>query len=121
MQSAPVTTNVVIKFVIDLRQVGGFINNTCMVWIGLWCLNATFNNISVISSLSVLLVQETRGFGENHRPVPSHRQTLLHNVVHQGTRINGQNNDLHKKLKHQQCKPLNNAGELGYGKPFLLH
>jgi len=30
-------------------------------------LNATFNNISVISWLSVLLVDETRVPGENHR------------------------------------------------------
>ena len=44
--------------------------------------NATFNNISVISWRSVLLVRETGGPGENHRPVTSHRQTLSHNVVH---------------------------------------
>ena len=31
--------------------------------------NATFNNISVISWLSVLLVEETRVCGENHRSV----------------------------------------------------
>jgi hypothetical protein len=42
--------------------------------------NATFNNISVISWRSVLLVEETRVPGENHRPVASHRQTLSHNV-----------------------------------------
>jgi hypothetical protein len=29
-------------------------------------------NISVISWQSVLLVEETGGFGENHRPVASH-------------------------------------------------
>ena len=34
--------------------------------------NATFNNISVISWRSVLLVEETGGPGENHRPVASH-------------------------------------------------
>ena len=34
--------------------------------------NATFNNISVISWRSVLLVEETRGPRENHRPVASH-------------------------------------------------
>jgi len=34
--------------------------------------NATFNNISVISWQSVLLVEETRGPGENHWPVASH-------------------------------------------------
>jgi hypothetical protein len=44
--------------------------------------NATFNNISVISWRSVLLVVETRGPGENHRPVASHWQTLSHYVVH---------------------------------------
>jgi hypothetical protein len=41
--------------------------------------NATFNNISVISWRSVLLVEE---IGENHWPVVSHWQTLSHNVVH---------------------------------------
>jgi len=34
--------------------------------------NATFNNISVILWRSVLLVKETGGLGENHRPVASH-------------------------------------------------
>ena len=38
---------------------------------------ATFNNISVISWWSVLLVEETR---ENHWPVASHWQTLSHYV-----------------------------------------
>jgi len=42
--------------------------------------NAIFNNISVISWRSVLLVEETGGPGENHRPVTSHWQTLSHNV-----------------------------------------
>jgi hypothetical protein len=41
-------------------------------------LNATFNNISVISWRSVVLVEET---GKNHRPVASHWQTLSHYVV----------------------------------------
>ena len=41
--------------------------------------NATFNNISVISWWSILVVEET---GENHRAVASHWQTLSHNVVH---------------------------------------
>ena len=44
--------------------------------------NTTFNNISVISWWSALLVEETGGLGENHRPVASHRQTVSHNVVH---------------------------------------
>jgi len=42
--------------------------------------NATFNNISVISWRSVLLMEETGGPEENHRLVVSHRQA--HNVVH---------------------------------------
>jgi hypothetical protein len=43
--------------------------------------NSTFNNISVISWWSVLLVEETGVPGENHWPVVSHWQTLSHNVV----------------------------------------
>jgi hypothetical protein len=43
--------------------------------------NTTFNNISVISWRSVLLVGETRVPRENHRPVASHWQTLSHIVV----------------------------------------
>jgi hypothetical protein len=42
------------------------------VFLCLFVLNATFNNISVISWRSVLLVEETGGPGENHRPVESH-------------------------------------------------
>jgi hypothetical protein len=43
--------------------------------------NTTFNNISVISWQSVLLMEETGLLGENHRPVAGHRQTLSHNVL----------------------------------------
>jgi len=43
--------------------------------------NAKFNNISVISWRSVLLVEETGVPGEKHRPVASHLQTFSHNVV----------------------------------------
>ena len=43
--------------------------------------NATFNNISVISWRSVLLVEETRVPGETHPPVASHWQTLSHKVL----------------------------------------
>ena len=39
--------------------------------------NVPFNNISVISWRSVLLLKETGGLGENHRPVVSHWQTLV--------------------------------------------
>jgi hypothetical protein len=44
-------------------------------------LNATFNNISVTSWWSALLVKETRVSGENYQPVASHWLTLSHNVV----------------------------------------
>jgi hypothetical protein len=43
--------------------------------------NTTFNNISVLSRQSVLLVEETGVSGENHWPIASHRQSLSHNVV----------------------------------------
>jgi hypothetical protein len=43
--------------------------------------NATLNIISAISWPSVLLMEETGVPGENHRPVASQRQSLLHNVV----------------------------------------
>ena len=42
---------------------------------------ATFNNISVKSSLLVLLVKKTGAPGETYRPAPSHRQTLSHNFA----------------------------------------
>jgi hypothetical protein len=48
-------------------------------WFGFMLFYATFNNISVISWRSVLLV-ETEVPRENHWPVLSHRQTLSHNV-----------------------------------------
>jgi len=48
--------------------------------------NATFNNISVISWRSVLLVEETRVPAENRRPVTSHWQTLSHNVASRTSR-----------------------------------
>jgi len=43
--------------------------------------NATFNNISVISWQSVLLVEKTGKPRENHRLATSHWQTLSHNIV----------------------------------------
>jgi hypothetical protein len=42
--------------------------------------NATFNNISVISWQSALLVEETRVTGENHQPVASHLN-LFYEIV----------------------------------------
>jgi hypothetical protein len=43
--------------------------------------NDTFNNFSVISWRTVLLVEEIGVPWENHRPVASHWQTLSHNVI----------------------------------------
>ena len=54
-------------------------NPPLMVWFVVF--NATFNNISIISWQSVLLVEETKLPRENHRPVASHWQTLSHNVI----------------------------------------
>ena len=48
-------------------------SDTQFTWfVCLMVFNATFNNISYISWRSVLLVEETRGPGENHQPVASH-------------------------------------------------
>jgi hypothetical protein len=43
-----------------------------LVWFGFMVFNTTFNNISAISWRSVLLMEETGGPGEKHRPVASH-------------------------------------------------
>ena len=43
--------------------------------------NTIFNNISLISWRSVLLVEEIRRPGENYRPAASYWQTLSYNVV----------------------------------------
>jgi hypothetical protein len=53
--------------------------NALSVFVCLMVFNATFNNISVISCQSGLLVE---GPGENHWPVSSHWQTWSHNVEH---------------------------------------
>jgi hypothetical protein len=53
-----------IKIVYFMKSFNG------LVWFMVF--NATFNNISVISWLSVLLVEETEVPGENHQPVASH-------------------------------------------------
>ena len=44
-------------------------------------LKTTFNDISVISMETVLLVEETRVPRENHQPAASNWQTLSHNMV----------------------------------------
>ena len=44
--------------------------------------NATFNNISVISRQTVLLVEKTRVPGENHRPITDKLYHIMLNRVH---------------------------------------
>jgi hypothetical protein len=51
--------------------------------------NVTFNNISVISGRSVLLVEESEVPGENHRPAASHWRTLSNNVLSSTPRLGG--------------------------------
>jgi hypothetical protein len=56
---------------------------TCIrLFVCLMVFNATFNNISALSWRSVLLVEETAGPGENHRPAASHYILYHNNVVH---------------------------------------
>ena len=49
-----------------------FLNMKILLCVCLMVLNTTFFNSSVILWPSVLLVEETRGPGKNHRPVASH-------------------------------------------------
>ena len=73
-----------------------------VLFVCLMVLNTTFNNISVISWRSVLLVEETGGPRENHQPVTSQWQTLSYNVVHlalieiQTHNISGDRHRLHR-------------------------
>jgi hypothetical protein len=60
---------------------------TAFVWVRIMVFNATFDNISLISWQSVLLVGKTGVPGENHRPIASHWQTLSHNVVSSTPRL----------------------------------
>jgi len=59
-------------------------------------LNATFNNILVISWRSVLMIENTRELGENEQPAASNRQTLSHNVVSSTPRYEGDSNAQHQ-------------------------
>ena len=54
------------------------LSNQLLHRVSVMMFNATFNNISVISWRSVLLLEET---GENHLPVRGHWQTLSHSSM----------------------------------------
>jgi hypothetical protein len=69
---------------IILHQCGIIVLPVRLVFIIIWVIvmplmgfNALFNNMSVISWRSVLLVEETGVPRENHRPVANHWQTLI--------------------------------------------
>jgi hypothetical protein len=61
--------------VLILAYMNSFLGGVFMV------LSATFNNISVISQRSVLLVEKNGGPGENHRPC---RKSLIPNYIASG-------------------------------------
>jgi hypothetical protein len=63
------------QLAISDKNINFSVHAGCMV------LNATFNNISVTSWWSVLLVEETGVPGENHQPVACHWQTFSYNVL----------------------------------------
>jgi hypothetical protein len=65
--------------------------------------NATFNNISVISWRSVLLMEEIRVPWENHRLAASHWQSLSHNVILCTPRLNGFRTHNGCGDKHADC------------------
>jgi hypothetical protein len=74
MQSVPITTNVVIS---NPAQASVLDTTLCdkvlfLRLVGFIVFNVTFNNISVISWRSVLLVEETGVPGENHWPAACH-------------------------------------------------
>ena len=61
----------------------------CVPMVRIMLFNATFNNMSVISWWSMLLVEETGVPGENHQPAASNRQTLSHHVIWSTPRLSG--------------------------------
>ena len=69
-----------------------------MGWTGLGVMvfNTIFNNISVISRQSVLMVEDTEVPGENHWPAASHWQTLPSNVSRRHGKV---------KLVHDILRP----------------
>ena len=73
----------IIIIIIDCSSSWCYIISTHLLyWFGFIGFNATFDNISVTSWLSLLLVEETGIRGEHHRPASSHWQTLSPHVLH---------------------------------------
>ena len=69
---------------LTIREVNSIWTSKCMLYyymVRVMVFNAIFNNISVTSLWSVLLVVKTGEPGENHRPYASHWQTLSHYAV----------------------------------------
>jgi hypothetical protein len=54
-----------------------WVSTSVFWWIRFMMFNATFNNISIISWQSVLLVEETGIPGEKHPPAASHWQNFI--------------------------------------------
>ena len=69
------------------------------LFVCLMVLSATFNNISVTSLSSDLLVEKIGVSGENYRPVASHSQSLSHSVVLSAHRHERGSNILPEKLQ----------------------
>ena len=71
-------------------SINGSYNNIILnIVVMVMVFNATFNNISVISWQSAVLVEKTRVLCENHQPAASHRQTLSHNVISSTPHLSG--------------------------------
>ena len=86
------------------------------VFVVIMAFNATFNNISVISWQSVLLVEEIRVPGENHRPVAD--KTLSHNVV-SGTPCHERDSNSQRPYDHDHDGPRFEIGtKVKFTKPF---
>ena len=71
----------------------------------LMVLNATFNNISVTSLSSVLLVEKIGVPRENYRPVESHSQALSHSVV-LSTRLHERGSNILLEKLHVKYLPF---------------
>ena len=52
--------------------VNNYLHMVFLSWFGVMVLNATFNNTTIISWRSALLVEDIGEPGENHRPAESH-------------------------------------------------